>query len=88
MLCVKVGKFHSDQIFRPFDAPQGSVLGRIVFAIYLQSVTEIMKDHNLQYHQYADDTQLYKVLNTTHLNLTIQTKQKWILYIINKRIMG
>ena len=53
----------------------GSIIGLILYAIYLQPVTNIMIDHNLQYYQSADDTQLYKALNVNHLDLIIQTTQ-------------
>ena len=78
MLSVKVGKFYSDQVLILFGVPQGSVLGPILFTIYLQPVTNIMKDHNLQYHQYADDKQLYKAFNANDLKLIIQTTQECI----------
>ena len=40
--------------------PQGSVLGPIIFTLYTQPLVEIFKKFEMQYHLYADDSQLYK----------------------------
>ena len=41
--------------------PQGSVLGPILFVLYNADVLQLVKDHRLLPHAYADDTQILGV---------------------------
>ena len=68
--------------------PQGSVLGPQLFSCYIEPVSHIIKQYNIQYHMYADDITLYSFADLKDpvavnealraLSDCVQQVQKWM----------
>ena len=56
---VLIGDARSDIEDLNIGVPQGSVLGPLLFLVYLLPLLAIMRRHGICYHGYADDTQIY-----------------------------
>ena len=58
--------------------PKGSVLGPILFILYLQPLFNVIKHYPVLHQVYADDTQIYKSCTPSEIVDTIKCKEQCI----------
>ena len=46
-----------------FGVPQGSIMGPKTFTMYSQPIATIVRRHDIKYHIYADDIQVYAIFD-------------------------
>lgn len=56
---VKVEGFSSRNSKLSQGVPQGSILGPMLYSLYTSPLADTARQHNLNFHFYADDTQIY-----------------------------
>ena len=95
---VSVAGEFSDNIELKYGLPQGSVIGPLGFVFYTHIVGDILRQHHLNYYIYADDIQIYTVVDPTvpgdsacalfKLTRCVHDIKQWMINIVRALILS
>ena len=79
---------YSHNFIMQYGLPQGSVMGPLGFIFYTHAVGYILRHHGIKYHLYADDIQMYIIVDPSILGdvacalfrlfQCVKDKQNWM----------
>ena len=69
--CVHINSMFPERLELKYGIPQGSIVGPQQFSIYTIPIGAILRKHNLLFHIYADDIQLYRCFDPKDHNSII-----------------
>ena len=61
---VNINESYSSKRVLSVGVPQGSVLGPVLYLMRTSPLREVIESYNINYHLYADDSQLYVAFKT------------------------
>ena len=78
---IKINSSSSEPRALTCGVPQGSVLGPVLFTIYTSSLGRLLRSNNINYHLYADDTQIWVTCKQSDLPDAVNRLQNCIALI-------
>ena len=76
-----MGDLNSSPLPLKYGVPQASVLDPILFTLYSQPVSDKIREHNISYQKFADDTQLHKASQPTEFQCLVSDFEFCFLYV-------
>ena len=70
--CVQIEGVISEYAKLVCGVPQGSILGPLNFCMYMYPIGSILHHHGINYHIYADDTQLCFTLDLSDPSIALE----------------
>jgi len=68
---VRLGQKQSTTVLCEYGVPQGSVLGPLLYTLYVAPVASVIASFDVNHMQYADDTQLYIALENSNSTMSL-----------------
>ena len=76
--CVDVDGSKSSRVELHFAVPQGPILGPKKYTYYSKPIGNIIKNHNMDYMVYADNSQIYIVFRPSTIYITIDHVERCV----------